>query len=210
MLNFSKTKFILFNPTHNYDFQPGFTLDGQEIEAVDKMKILGLTVTNDLKWKSNTDEMTKKAYKKLWIIRRLKNQGASLDDLTDIYCKQVRSILEFGVPVWNSSITRDEVVEIERVQKAFLHIALGKDYHSYREALEKVELETLANRRLKLCEKFTVKSSKHPNHKNWFKLNEKEGVDTRSIKTKYKTPLCNLERYKNSPIPYLTNLLNNK
>ena len=37
-----------------------------------------------------------RAYKKLWAIKRLKNQGAELNDLVDIYMKQVRSVLEFG------------------------------------------------------------------------------------------------------------------
>ena len=49
--------------------------------------------------------MVKRAYNKLWMIKRLIRQGANLEDLTDIYVKQVRSILEFGVPVWNSGLT---------------------------------------------------------------------------------------------------------
>ena len=31
-LNLSKTKFILFNPTRNYDFEPHLNIDGSEIE----------------------------------------------------------------------------------------------------------------------------------------------------------------------------------
>ena len=120
-LNFSKTKFITFNSTINFDFEAGLTLGDKEIESVDQMKLLGLTVTNDLKWRTNTDEMVKKAFSKLWILKRLKKKGASLDDLKDGYIKQVRSILEFGVPVWNCGITLEEVTDIERVQKAFLH-----------------------------------------------------------------------------------------
>ena len=58
-----------------------------------------------------------KAYKRLWLIRRLKKEGACLDDLIDVYIKHVRSILEFGVPVWNSGLTLEEIKDIERVQK---------------------------------------------------------------------------------------------
>ena len=49
--------------------------------------------------------------------RRLKKLGASTEDLKDVYCKQVKSILEFGVPVWNSALTKEHVADIERVQK---------------------------------------------------------------------------------------------
>ena len=46
-----------------------------------------------------------RANAKLWISRRLKKLGADRDDLKDVYIKQVRSILEFAVPVWHSSLT---------------------------------------------------------------------------------------------------------
>ena len=69
-------------------------------------------------------------------------------------------------------------------------------------------METLADRRTNLCKSFALKASKHPRHGAWFKPNEVKGVDTRSIKTKYATPITRLSRFKNSPIPYLTSLLN--
>ena len=156
-LNFSKTKFITFNSTINFDFEAGLTLGDKEIESVDQMKLLGLTVTNDLKWRTNTHEMVKKAYSKLWILKRLKKKGASLDDLKDVYIKQVRNILEFGVPVWNCGITLEEVTDIERVQKAFLYITLGEKYYRYESALEEMELETLEERRLQLYRTFATR-----------------------------------------------------
>ena len=47
----------------------------------------------------------------------LKRQGASLDDLRDIYVKQVCSVLEFGVPVWSFGLTQEDALDIVRVQK---------------------------------------------------------------------------------------------
>ena len=76
---------MLFNPTINYDFVPALTLNGIELETLDEMRLLGLTVRSDLSWKSNTDQMILRAYKKLWILKRLKSQGASIEDLTDLY-----------------------------------------------------------------------------------------------------------------------------
>ena len=153
--------------------------------------------------------MIKRAFKKLWIIQRLKKQGANLNDLIDIHVKQVRSILDFGVPVWNSGLTQEEVIDIERVQKAFLHIALKDDYRDYQSALSKTNLETLVVRRFKLCKNFAVKTSKHPKHSKWF-AKTKSGANTRSDKPIYKMPLCRLTRTSKGPIPYLTSLLNSK
>ena len=142
------------------------------------------------------------------MIQRLQHKGATLEDQTDVYIKHVRSILEFGVPVWNGSLTKAEIVDIERVQKTFMYIVLGNNYINYESALDKTQLETLENRRMLLCIKFAQKASKHPKHKNWFCPNTETGPNTRSDKTTYKTPLSRLSRFKKSPIPYLTDLLN--
>ena len=63
-------------------------------------------------------------------MRRLKNLGACDDDLLDVYTKQIRSVLELAVPVWQSGLKQAQKLEIERVQKSALHIVLGKGYVS--------------------------------------------------------------------------------
>ena len=152
-----------------------------------------------------------KAYGRLWSIKRLASHGATLDDLIDIYIKQVRSVLEFGVPVWNSSITNGEVKDLERVQKSFFRIALGSEYSNYEDALAQTGMETLEKRRTKLCLGFGQKAAKHPKHSHWFeKIDFDKGPNTRSVKQKFKEPICRLERYRKSPIPYLTRLLNDQ
>ena len=206
-LNLDKCKFMLFNPTNNFDFIPEFKADGKSIETVENMKILGLVIRNDLKWKANTEEITKKAYNRLWIIKRLKTNGANLEDLVDVYCKQIRCILEFGVPVWNPSLTMEESYDIERVQKSFLHIALGNQYLDYENALVLSNLQKLGDRRVTLCKKFAMKSSKHQKFKKWFKTS-KNAPNTRRHKPKFVEPITRLTRYRKSPIPYLTGLLN--
>ena len=110
--------------------------------------------------------------------------------------------------MWNSGLTKEDSHEIERVQKSFLHIILDKNYTNYDSALEKLEMETLEERRTRICQNFATKASKHPKHQSWFKTNEP--IATRSVKPHYREPLSRLSRYKDSPIPYLTNLLNKK
>ena len=97
-LNYDKTQFILFNPCRNYDFLPELTKGGQTISCVEEMKLLGIHLRSDLKWGDNTSAITKRAYARLWAIKRLKSIGAKPEDLKDVFIKQVRSALEFGVP----------------------------------------------------------------------------------------------------------------
>ena len=58
------------------------------------------------------------------------------------------------MPAWNGAITKDEIIKIERVQKVALHIILGEQYGSYKDAREKTKLETLEVRRENLSLKF--------------------------------------------------------
>ena len=74
--------------------------------------------------------------------------------------QQVSSILEFGVPVWNSKLTQEEITDIERVKKSLMHITIGDEYTDYKSALYVTNLEMLSRRRSKLCLNFSTKSLK--------------------------------------------------
>jgi hypothetical protein len=76
------------------------------------MRLFGLILRADMKWTSNTDNMMKRANKRLWILRRLKNLGAEDEDLVDIYTKQIRSVLELAVPAWHGGITQAEKFDL--------------------------------------------------------------------------------------------------
>ena len=121
--------------------------------------------------------------------------------------KQVRSILEFAVPVWHSSITGDERLDIERIQKSAFHIILGSNYQSYSSALKVLGMETLNSRRTKLCKKFATKSVKNSKFKKWFKVNKKVSF-TRQAQPKYCRVYSRTVRFEKSPLSYLTSILN--
>ena len=206
-LNYKKTKMMLFNNCKNWDFLPEFEVEGIELQLVEEMKILGVVLRADMKWSSNTKFIIQKAYSKLWMLRRLKKHGAATDDLLDVYMKQVRSVLELTVPAWHSGLTQSESLDIERVQKAALHIVLGANYSDYNSALKTAQLDNLATRREQLCLNFGKKAAKSSKHGNWFKINENKRV-TRQPKPKFCPVFARTKRFENSPISYLTGLLN--
>lgn len=65
--------------------------------------------------------------RKLWMLHRLKGFGLAKNDLIEIYILFIRSRLEYCVPVWNSSLTQNDI-ELERIQKTMLKIVYGDDY----------------------------------------------------------------------------------
>ena len=86
---------------------------------------MGPVVSSNMSWSSNTEHMVCRANKKLSILRRLKRLGPTTENLLDLYIKQVKSMMEFAVPVRHSSITGEQRLEIERIQKSAFHIILG-------------------------------------------------------------------------------------
>ena len=116
-INYGKTKLMVFNPGHSRDFLPRFTFNNDELDVVDEFKLLGVIIRSDLSWEQNTDYIVKRANKKLWSLRRLKNLGATTYDLVDVYInKQVRSLLEFSAEVWHPSLRNEDRLKIERVK----------------------------------------------------------------------------------------------
>ena len=68
---------------------------------------------------------------KQWTLRRLKKFSLDTSQVFDVYVKEVRSLLEYAVPVWHSGLTRQQTNQIEKIQKTAFRILLGDNYISY-------------------------------------------------------------------------------
>ena len=205
-LNLAKTKLMLFNPCKSKDFMPEMVVEGTRLDLVEQAKLLGVIVTSNLSWSANTDYIVERCYKKMWVMRRLKKLGADDSDLIEVYHKQVRSVAEYAVPVWNSALTGEDICKIERIQKIACNIILGDKYKSYTHALKTLGMEKLSVRRKNLCIKFARKAQKHDKFSKWFKPTPT--VTARIKKPQFYEVVCRTSRFENSPLSYLTKLLN--
>ena len=132
--------------------------------------------------------------------------GASAKILIDIYEKHIRSILEYAVPAWGPMITVGNSLDLERVQKVAYCIIFGPS--SYRKTLMFQNKLTLEDRRKKLCQNFANNCYKSPIFSNWF--SEKQKIVNTRGKFQFKDVQARCERWRRSPIPYMTRLLNNQ
>jgi len=57
--------------------------DGKQIERVSEFKILGLQLSNNLKWDCNIDLICKKMSSKLYFLKLLKRAGLSIEDYSN-------------------------------------------------------------------------------------------------------------------------------
>ena len=209
-----KTEVMKFNFSNNFDFQPELSIEGFRdiVKVTSETRLLGVIVTDDLKWEVNTLYICAKAYKKMWILRRMKILNVEPYILLEVYMKEIRSVLELAVPAWHSALTKKQSIVIERVQKVAVSIILsdpitGKCEYSYDMGLVILNIEPLEVRRFKLCKRFAKKTLKS-RHADIFATNPNQHF-TRQ-RPEFSTNKCNKERFHNSPINYLTRILNNE
>ena len=207
----SKTNVIKFTFTKKYDFPPELVIRGfnDQLAVVRETKLLGIIISCDLKWAANTEYICKRAYKKMWTLRRMKKLDVEPTIILDVYMKEIRSIVELAVPAWHSGLTIKQVADIERVQRVALNIILsdcntGKCDMSYDMALVTLELEPLEIRRVKLCKKFALKTLKS-RHSDMFPSSIQPNTRNKPMYSEF-TPRTG--RCYASPLNYLTRLLN--
>ena len=124
-------------------------------------RLLGIVLRHDLSWKSNTAELTRRAFSRMVILKNLVKFDVPLIDLVQIYTLYIRSVAEQSAVVWHPSITKGEQRDIERVQKVALKVIFGQNYISYENSLQLTGLETLYSRRKKLSLNFAKKCVKN-------------------------------------------------
>ena len=74
--------------------------------------------------------------------------------MATVYTSYIKLILEYACPVWHSSITKEQIHSIERVQKRVCRIILGSQYNNYYDALVQLKIQKLEVRRSELFIKF--------------------------------------------------------
>ena len=207
-INPEKSKLMLFNKSRKYDFPPEMHFqDGNFLEYVEETRLLGIQLASSLSWESNTKAICRKAMGKMWLLRRLKSVKLQPELILDFYVKEVRPLLEQGVPIWNSGITRAQCRQIENIQKIALKIILDSDYISYEVACTLLNILPLEYRRLELATSFAIKLFKSNRSKEFFEPVSKV-VQTRNNDQLVKVKMSNTRRCFNAPHNYLARLIN--
>ena len=202
-INKKKTKIMILNSRRKWDVMPEISLsEGENIEVVEELKIVGYIFRSDMKTCSNTEYIVKKAYKRLWIVRRLKALGASTTDLLDVLQKQDLSSLYLAAPAWFSQVPEADKTDMNMVLKCGLHIIFGQKYLNFNHAL------AIATEKLAKMTKFEKKSAKNEKFQHWFKPKPGNSLVTKSLKVKYEPVPDRTARYADSPIAHLAAIFN--
>ncbi|KAI3366905.1 hypothetical protein L3Q82_009549 [Scortum barcoo] len=115
LLNVSKTKEIVVSFQRGHTQHHPLTIDGAAVERVSSTKFLGVHISDDLSWTTNTASLAKKAQQRLYFLRKLKRASAPPPIMTTFYRGTIESILTTCITVWGGSYTVHNRKALQRI-----------------------------------------------------------------------------------------------
>ena len=136
------------------------------------MKILGVTINNQLSWNENTAILVRKVNQRMQLFRTFWSFGSNIPKMVHLWKVYCLSVLEQSCVVWGSSISQENKDDLERTQKCFAKLVLKKKFSDYRSALLQLGLETLEERRRTLMASFAKSSIENGKLHKFFRERE--------------------------------------
>ncbi len=190
-LNIYKTKELVVDLRRESREHTPITIDKTPVERVKSFKFLSVHITEDLTWSAHTDAVLKKAYHRLFCLRRLRKFGMSPSILRSFYTCTVESILTGCITAWFGNSTTGNRKALQRVVRTACHIVGG----------ELPSLQDIYTRRCMRKARRIIKDSSHPSHSLLSLL--PSGRRLRSIRSR-------INRLRDSFFPQAIRLMNNQ
>ena len=145
-LNESKCKELRLSFTKSENTLEPVTIKNTNIEVVPSAKLLGVMISNDLKWNMHVEMIYRKVAARLYFLRQLKRAKVPANDLLSFYTTCIRPVAEYACPVFHTTLPQYLSDQLERLQKRALRIISTNDLSS-KQALEVFNIPTLYDRR---------------------------------------------------------------
>ena len=99
-----------------------FTLEGTDLENVERIKYLGVTITRDLRWNTHVSNVSTKANRTLGFLRRNLHSCSQVKEAA--YKGMVRPVLDYGSSVWDHPgvVLQEELESVQKRAKAHCQI----------------------------------------------------------------------------------------
>ena len=171
----------------------------KQIEVVSSAKLLGVVVSDNLRWNAHVESICKKAATRLYFLKQLKRAKVPPKDMLLFYTTCIRPVLEYVCPVFHNSLLQYLSNEMERLQKRALQIHVIQPDLSYAEALVALDITSLYQRRQALSKALFDQIVRDQNRKLHELLPPRNGSTycTRS-QGYFKLPICKTNRFKNT------------
>ncbi|KAM9825158.1 uncharacterized protein ACBT44_005959 [Syngnathus typhle] len=115
LLNVDKTKEIVVDFRKGHTQHLPLTIDGAVVERVSSAKFLGVHISEDLSWSTNTASLAKKAQRRLYFLRKLRRASAPPAVMTTFYRGTIESVLSSCIAVWGGGCTDYNLKALQRI-----------------------------------------------------------------------------------------------
>ncbi|GAA6107961.1 thymidylate kinase isoform X1 [Tachysurus ichikawai] len=188
-LNTYKTKELILDFRRCHTEPAPLYINGECVERVNTFKFLGVHISNNLSWCTNTLATIKKAQQRLYFLRMLRKNNIESKLLVSFYRSTIESVLVYCISVWYSSCTAADKKALHKIVNTAQKIT-GCPLPS---------LESIAHSHYLSRAKNIIKDTFHPGH-HLFNLLP-SGRRYRSLRAK-------TARLQNSFFPVATRTLN--
>jgi len=178
------------------------------LQVVKSIKLLDITVDNQLNWKQHITTIRSASYR-IYMLRRLKSLGTPAKELKGVYTSFILPKLMYASPAWSSSLNLTQQQSLERVKKRAWKVILGPAYEDYDKPLTTLLLHRLTTRRLEALTKFRHDLINHHRHRHL--LPERAPPPARVTRHHNKLFLLRAprtDRYRHSAIPTIVRIDN--
>jgi hypothetical protein len=134
--------------THKKSFKHiHYDMNGDLLDRVKSVKDRGISVTDNLRWSQNIQEITLKANRTLGLVKRVYRDIKDVHIRKALYCSLIRPQLEYASELWSpEQVTYKRM--LENVQRRATKLILDYPQHcSYTMRLVKLNLLPLEHRR---------------------------------------------------------------
>ena len=100
-----------------------FSTKNVKLQQVSEHKHLGIFLSADMKWTAHIDYITRKARKKLGLLRR-QSRNLTTKQKIDVYKTMIRPVLEYGSVLYDNCSTNDSL-KLESCQRTAALICTG-------------------------------------------------------------------------------------
>ena len=138
-------------------------VNGKNLEVVQCIKLLGLTINSKLTWNDHIDDVVKKINKRLYLLSQLKRAKVKQKDLALFYTSCIRSVADYAIPAIYYSLPQYLKNDLIRVEKRAIAIIMPNV--DYRDALELLNIKPMEIHHENLCDNLFRSVLLDTNHK---------------------------------------------
>ena len=159
VINTAKTKLMLIT-THQRRTVLNtnnliLSLNNEDLNTIDKDKILGVSVDNNLSWTSHIDLLCKKISSNLWLLSRIK-EYLNIEQRTQFYKTYIQPHIDYCNLVWGGT-SQINLERIFRLQKRACKIILDYNIVNIYQSMEDLKILTVFERLFLRKSKFMFK-----------------------------------------------------